>query len=144
MSGVATVEFRKYMLSKTFGLPTDAFPSFEVALTRQVPGLNAAINQLDEPLTKVGYGDVGRPTYGIDATSWHLINDTEVGNTNRIFFGTAGEFWGTLHGWALMTRADGTGFGRIMAVGTLNNPLKVVTGMRPFIEVENISFGAFD
>lgn len=142
MSGVATVQFRKYMLQKAMGLDTLAFSQVLVGLTRAVPPINAAINQLDEPSTKVGYGDVGRPSIGLGSTHWEMINDTEVANKSRIYFGTAGEYWGAISGWVMMMEAGG--FGHVLAVGTLNNPLKVVTGMRPFIEVHNLSFGVFD
>lgn len=139
MSGIATITMRKYMILRAFDLPIGGsglpWTVIGVALTRLVPAINSAANQLDEPPALAGYGRIAYP-WGT-AGGWTMVNDTEAANTAQINFNTASAYWGSCHGWALIA------YGLPIAVGTLNTPLKVETGMAPYIPVGGISFGCF-
>lgn len=141
MTGIATITMRKYMVLRTFDLSLGSAGNTEfgpwtgisVALTRLPPAVNASLSQLDEP---VGLG-YGRKAYPWGPTGWTLTNDTEVVNNTAIPFTAATGFWGTMTGWALIAYAH------VIAVGTLNTPLKVSAGTAPVVPVGAISFGIF-
>lgn len=134
MSGAATITLRKYLLLRAWNLPVDPWTVVSVALTRQVPALNAGENQLDEPVGN-GYGRIAVPW---NSATWGLANDTEVANKIALNFGAASGYWGSITGWAIIA------YGLPAAVGTLDTPLKVTSGIAPYVPIGGCSFGVFD
>lgn len=144
MSGVTTLAFRQELLKQRFLGFVPEWTAFELALTRRVPTTNSAVAQLNEP---VG-GAYARARLPLDDPSWDLINDNEVANAIAVYFPTATSAWGTLHGWAAISykaTAWSAGNGpKVMAVGTLNTPLRVLSGVRPYLGAGDVVFGMYD
>lgn len=144
MSGVTTVAFRRELISQRFLGFVPEWNNFEIALTRKVPTTNSDVSQLDEP---VGLA-YARVQIAIVSSNFVLVNQQEVYNTGTLFFPTASGFWGTVHGWAIISQkltAWSPGKGpEVMAVGTLQEPLKVVAGVRPKLGPGAIAFGLYD
>lgn len=137
MSGSASLSLRQDLISDRFLGIQPVYTGLLLALTRKVPTTNSSVNQLDEP---VGLG-YARITVPLGSAAWQLINGAEVVNTGTYYFPTATGLWGTIHGWALISTP---GAALVKAVGTFNEPYRVVSGIRPFIGPADISFGAYD
>lgn len=139
MSGQSTTWFRQQRLNETFRRVTLPFTTMQVALTRRAPASNSDVSQVatNEP---VGYG-YARPTVAMNGSAWTLISSTEIANTNEIVFPRAsGPGWGMLHGWALIA----VGVNRVVALGTLVEPLRCVGGIQPVLGPGTIVFGERD
>lgn len=144
MSGVTTLAFRQELLKQRFLGIAPVWDQFEVALTRKVPTTNSAVDQLDEP---VGLG-YARQQFALSSANFAMINDNEVANTGTLYFPLATGSWGTIHGWAIISHkltawAPGTE-PLVMAVGTLNEPIRVVTNIRPYLGPGSLVFGLYD
>lgn len=134
MSGATSLAFRQQLLGNRFLGTAITWTAVGIALTRRVPTTNSSIDQLDEPVG-LGYARVSIP---IGASDWDQINDNEVANQNVVYFPTATGLWGAIHGWAAIGGAS------VIATGTLNDPLKVIAGIRPYLPAGAISFGLYD
>lgn len=134
MSGVTTLAFRQELLQQRFLGIAPSWSTLAIALTRRVPTTNSSVAQLDEP-----FGNAyARVNLALGDPDWDLINDNEVANSGTLYFPSATGSWGTIHGWAAI---GGT---RVVAVGTLNSPLRVVSGVRPYLGPGDIVFGMYD
>lgn len=135
MSGSATYSMRNDMIGKYFLGVTLPWTQFHLCLTRKVPTTNSFPAQLDEPPAGVGYA---RVVLSVGLTDWEVQGNALIINKNSIYFPTATGFWGAINGWALVSvESDG---GRCKAVGTLNTPLKVTAGIRPYLVRGDINF----
>lgn len=144
MSGVTTLTFRQELLAQRFLGVQPVWDQFELALTRRVPTTNSAVNQLDEP----SGGGYARQQFALSSSNFSLVNENEVANNGLIYFPVATGNWGSIHGWAVISHKVGAWPGgtgpKVMAVGTLNEPIRVVSGVRPYLGAGSIVFGLYD
>lgn len=144
MSGVTTLTFRQELLAQRFLGIEPVWDQFEVALTRRVPTTNSSVDQLDEPVGAA----YARQQFALSSSNFSLINENEIGNNGLLYFPTATGAWGSIHGWAVISQKVGAwppGTGpKVMAVGTLNEPIRVVSGVRPYLGPGSIVFGLYD
>lgn len=136
MSGTASMYLRDAMVRQVFrgeSLITTTW----LALCLRVPEINGDGTTIEEP---VG-GAYARVQVPLGTGYWSLTGYNEVYNTSAVVFPTAGNYWGLIAGWAMVTAATG---GELLAVGAMKNPLRVDLGYIPSVKAGGLVIGLFD
>ena len=137
MSGTLTVAFRSRLLRHIFMDEDLGFIQFELALTKKVPSSNASPTQLDEPIGM----SYARQPIALGDLNWDMSLSGEATNSGTLYFPTATGNWGVLTGWALITDEDTP---IVAAVGSLVQPYRVLTDIRPYLPVGGLVVGLHD
>ena len=138
MSSTFTMYGRQQMLLAYWSPDAgNVLANCKLCLTTAVPPSNAAVSQLQEPLTSDGYA---RITVPMDSDHWGETGFAELYNLDELVFNEVLDDWGLIVGFAL---ADTTS-GQCLAVGGLSEPFAAIVSMEPTIEPQGIVMGLYD
>jgi hypothetical protein len=115
-----------------FTAPSD----LQLALTTQVPLVNASVEELVEP-TQGGYG---RCDYQMGSAWWAETGFGELYNLAPVYFPTVLSSWGTMFGWALVDIVAN----QCWVTGGLLKPFIADVGMTPVLGPGVLTIGLYD
>lgn len=127
---------RALMLARVF--TPEAYPMAEasevlIALTTEVPLVNASVSDLAEPVS----GNYSRAPYLLSAASWAATGFGLIYNTDAIFFPVVTSSWGRIAGWAMIDPANN----EVLLTGEMLDPFITTIGMVPTIDAGTITLG---